>query len=166
MARVLIVGGGERGRAFAGALLEAGHAVRVVLEPDAADAPLPGGAEAFRGDASRVGTLKPALAQVTVACWLFGCPPEGAGEVTALHSSRLERFLEQTLDSSVRGLVYEAAGSVEEQTLAGGRSIVERFATFNAIPFAFLTADPSERGPWLEHALEAVAQILGRYSSD
>lgn len=166
MARVLIVGGGERGRAFAGTLLEAGHAVRVVLEPDAANAPLPDGAEPFGGDAIRVGTLKPALAQVTVACWLFGCPPEGAGDAAALHSTRLERFLEQTLDSSVRGLLYEAAGNVEEQTLAFGCTTVERFATFNAIPFAFLTADPSERGPWLEHALGAVTQILGRYSSN
>ena len=165
MARVLIVGGRGRGRALAGALLEAGHAVRVVLEPDATDAPLPDGAEPFAGDANRIGTLKSALAQVTIACWLFGCVADGAEDAAALHGTRLERFLEQTLDSSVRGLVYEAAGSVDEKTLAAGRATLERFATFNAIPFALLTADPAERGPWLQCALEAVAQILGRYSS-
>jgi hypothetical protein len=161
MARVLIVGGDERGGRLAATLLDAGYAVRIVTEPRS-DPERAGiaGAERFAGDAERPGTLKAALEQVTVACWLFG---DAAGEdarVRALHGARLERFLEQTVDSSVRGLVYEAAGSVDQCTLARGRELVTRFASRNAIPLALIDADPADRAAWLERARGAVAALM------
>ena len=165
MARVLIVGGDDRAGELAAALLEDGHAVRVVLGGETGlDAGLPAGAERFDGDPDRPGTLKAALEQVTVACWLFGDATGAHERVAALHGARLERFLHQTIDSPVRGLVYEAAGSVDAGLLAAGRALVNEFADRNAIPLALITADPAERGEWLTEARTGVAAIIGRYS--
>jgi hypothetical protein len=161
MARVLIVGGDERGVRLAAALLGAGYAVRIVAEPRSGGAHSgPAGAERFEGDAERPGTLKAALEQVTVACWLFGEATGDGARVRALHGARLERFLEQTVDSSVRGLVYEAAGSVEQRTLTDGRELVTRFASRNAIPLALIDADPADHAAWLERASGAVADLM------
>ena len=62
-------------------------------------------------DPDRLGTLLPLLAGVTVVCWLMGSA-EGE-DAAALHGDRLESLLAKLVDSGVRGLVYEAAGSVD-----------------------------------------------------
>jgi hypothetical protein len=166
MARVLIVGGEERGAELAAALLGAGHAVRVVAASALPEgALLPASVERFDGDPNRPGTLKAALEHVTVACWLLGNAAGSESEVRALHGARLERFLAQTVDSSVRGLVYEAAGNAPDETLAEGRLIATELAQRNAIPLALITAEPARRSLWLDQALDAVATLLGRYAS-
>jgi hypothetical protein len=161
MARVLIVGGEDRAAALAQALLDEGYAVRLVLDPlSAARGAPPGSAEVAGGDPDRPGTLKPALEHVAVACWLFGSAPGGEDRVGALHGARLERFLHQTIDSSVRGLLYEAAGSLDAALLEGGREIVSGFAHAHAVPLAFITADPSDRTRWREDAREALGTLM------
>jgi hypothetical protein len=164
MARVLIVGGEERGRVLAAVLLERGYAVRVVGGPSArARARTPPGAEPFDADPERPGTLKAALEQVTIACWLFGSAAGTAERLRALHGARLERFLHQTIDSSMRGLLYEAAGSIDPSTLAAGRRLVSDFAMSNAVPLALITAEPSDPAGWLAHALDGVVGLVERY---
>jgi hypothetical protein len=166
MARVLIVGGEGRGRRLAAALLQAGLAVRIVVAESsrAHDVGLER-VERFEGDAERPGTLKAALEQVSVACWLFGDADADPARVRALHGARLERFLEAVVDSSVRGLVYEAAGGVDPRTLGEGRELVTRFALRNAIPLALIDADPASQAAWLAQLREAVAALLERYPS-
>ena len=85
MARALIVPCGCRGRALAGELRAAGHAVRGTTR-DPARAPLiaESGAEPYVGDPDRIGTLMDALQSVTVVCWLMGTLP-----VPELHAGRL-----------------------------------------------------------------------------
>ena len=73
-------------------------------------------------DPDRLGTLLPLLAGVTVVCWLMGTA-EG-DDVAPLHGDRLESLLAKLVDSGVRGLVYEAAGSVDGALLAGGAELV------------------------------------------
>jgi hypothetical protein len=160
VARVLIVGGEERGGALAGALLDRAYAVRVVHASR-----VPARVERFAADPDRPGTLKAALEQVTIACWLFGSAGGEEERVAALHGARLERFLHQTIDSSVRGLLYEAAGSVSADVLARGRTLVSDFAEQNAVPLALLVCEPSALERWLEHALEAIDALVGRYPS-
>jgi hypothetical protein len=161
MARVLIVGGEDRAATLAEALLDDGYAVRVVLDPlSAARGAPPGSVELAAGDPDRPGTLKPALEHVAVACWLFGSAPGGEDRVGALHGARLERFLHQTIDSSVRGLLYEATGSLDAALLGGGREIVTGFADAHAIPLALVTADPSDRARWREQAREALGALM------
>ena len=78
------------------------------------------GCECWIGDPDRIGTLRYALDNVTLLLWLLGTasgPPEA---VAALHGSRLRMMLEKTIDTTVRGVVYEAAGTVGAE-VAGQR---------------------------------------------
>jgi nucleoside-diphosphate-sugar epimerase len=102
VARVLIVPCGCRGRALAGELAAAGHAVRGTTRAAAnADAISAAGAEPFVADPDRIGTLMDALAGVTVVCWLMGS--------IALDGGRERMLFERLVDTPVRGVVYEGA---------------------------------------------------------
>src|SRR5690348_2327729 len=125
MARVLIVGCGCRGQALARELRARGHAVRGTTRSEARRAQIEAaGAEVWIGDLDRIATIFYALDGVTILCWLMGSasgPPE---KIDALHGSRLSMLLERTIDTTVRGLLYEAAGSVDGALLAAGGETV------------------------------------------
>jgi hypothetical protein len=64
----------------------------------------------------------------------------------------------------VRGVVYEAAGSVPDEVLATGVAEMERARATNEIPFALLEADPVDGGArqaWLAAAHAAIESLLG-----
>jgi hypothetical protein len=107
-----------------------------------------------------VATLRYALESVTIACWLLGNACGDPEAVRDLHGSRLEFFLSQTIDTTVRGLLYEAAGSVTSQTLAAGREMISARAAFNAIPLRVLDADPRQEDRWSAQASAALAELL------
>jgi hypothetical protein len=164
VARILLVAGGCRGRRLARDLVGEAHAVRVTTRTEAGRAAIEAtGAECWVGTPGRLGTLRAALESVTIVCWLLGTVVGKGEEVCALHASRLEFFLGQVIDTTVRGFVYEAAGSVPAEALAEGEAIVQRIAQRNEIPAAFLTADPAEPDLWSEDARAAIdALLLGR----
>jgi hypothetical protein len=167
VARILIVAGGCRGRELARGLVGKGHAVRVTTRSEAGRAAIEAaGAECWIGTPERLGTLRAALESVTIVCWLLGTAG-GSEEEGALHGSRLEFFLGQVIDTTVRGFVYEAAGvvggAVPTDVLAGGERIVRRVAGRNEIPIGFLRADPGEPDLWLRDARASIdALLLGR----
>jgi hypothetical protein len=162
MARILIIAGGARGRRLACGLLAEGHAVRITTRSESGRAAIEAlGAECWIGTPDRVASLRYALDGVTLACWLLGTACGDPQELRALHGSRLEFFLGQTIDTTVRGLLYEAAGSVAKQTLAAGRELVRARTEFNAIPLRVLEADPRELEAWCTQASVAVAELLG-----
>jgi hypothetical protein len=164
VARVLIVGGGCRGRRLASELTADGHAVRITTRTEAGRAAIEAtGSECWIGTPDRLGTLRGALESVTVACWLLSTATGAAEQVHALHDSRLESFLSHTIDTTVRGFVYEATGPIEphEVLLAGGR-IVRALTQRNVIPVAFLTADPEHLDAWMAQARAAVGSVLDR----
>jgi hypothetical protein len=78
-----------------------------------------------------------ALEHVAIVCWLEGSSPE--------------RFLLGSVDSSMRGFVYQAGG--------WERSVLET-AGRNSIPVAALRSDPDDVGVWLAEARDAVASLL------
>ncbi len=78
-----------------------------------------------------------ALEHVAIVCWLERSSPE--------------RFLQRSVDSSMRGFLYQAGGNE--------RSVLET-AAHNSIPVAILTADPVDLGAWLEQAHEALGVLL------
>lgn len=78
-----------------------------------------------------------ALEHVAIVCWLDGPSPE--------------RFLLRSVDSSMRGFVYQAGGHE--------RSVSET-AMRNSIPVAILTADPDDLDAWLTQAQEALNSLL------
>jgi NAD(P)H-binding len=109
VARLLIVGGGCRGRLLAAELVAEGHAVRIVTRSESRRPEIEaGGAECVIADPDRLGTLRPALEAVTVACWLLATASGPRPQVDALHGARLEQFVHQLIDTTARGLVYEA----------------------------------------------------------
>lgn len=157
VARVLIVGGGCRGRALATELRATGHAVRATTRDPARTAAIAeAGAEPYVGDPDRIATLMEALTGVTILCWLLGT----ADGATALHGPRLRMLFEKLVDTHVRGVVYEAAGTVDPAALAEGRAIAQRAHATWQIPLAVIEADPARRGPWLAEATAAVERLL------
>ena len=64
---------------------------------------------------------------------------------------------EKLVDTHVRGLVYEGAGSLPDEVLAGGAEIVRRAAATWNIPVEVVSA-PCE--DWLPAAVTAVEALL------
>jgi len=164
VARCLIVGCGCRGLELTAALRGAGHAVRGTTRDEARRAEIEAaGAEAFVGDPNLVGTLAPALAHVGVACILLGSATGTGEQLAALHGTRLDMLLERMLDTTVRGVVYQAAGSVEPGLLRSGAERVRRACERSLIPYVLLTADPAADDGWVAEAEQAVERaLLGR----
>ena len=162
MARLLIVGGGCRGLQLAREAGQQGHAVRVTTRVAARRGPIEAaGAECWIGDPDRLGTLRGALEGVAVACWLLGTATGPEEQLRALHGARLRAFAGHVVDTTVRGLLYEAAGSsVPAAALAEGERIVSATAHENAVPLAILRADPEDVPRWLVQARAAVASLL------
>jgi nucleoside-diphosphate-sugar epimerase len=162
VARVLIVGCGCRGQALARDLRAAGHAVRgTTRDPARAAAIEAAGAEPYVGDPDRIATLMDALAGVTILCWLMGTASGDPDRVAALHGGRLRMLWEKLVDTPVRGVVHEAAGSVPAEVLAHGRAVALRAHTTWRIPLELLEADPTEHERWGSEAGAAVARLLG-----
>jgi hypothetical protein len=84
-----------------------------------------------------------ALEHVAIVCWLERSSPE--------------RFLLRSVDSSMRGFVYQAGDHKQ--------SVLET-ATRNSIPVAILTADPDDLDAWLTQALEAIGGLLEGHRID
>jgi hypothetical protein len=185
MARILIVGGGCRGRRFAVEMIGRGHAVRATTRTETGRAAIEAsGAECWIGTPDRLATLRGALENVTIACWMLAGASGSSQDVHALHSTRLEFFLGQAIDTTVRGLIYDASppgsssaggspsSGVHADVLAGGERIARALTQLNAIPLAVLApqccaedgdgdpgADADKR--WLAAASAAVASLLG-----
>jgi hypothetical protein len=146
--RALLVGGGRPGLALTRALTADGHAVRFVTRNEGFREEIEAaGGECFIGDPDRVGTLRYGLDNVTVLLWLLGRAPAGD-----LHGSRLTMMMERTIDTTVRGVVYEGTGD--------GAEVVRRMASYNEIPHVILAADREDEDAWVAAVLAAIDGIL------
>lgn len=146
--RVLLVGGGRPGLELTRRLSADGHAVRFVTRSEAfRDEIEAAGGECWIGDPDRIGSLRYALDNVTVLLWLLGRAPDGD-----LHGSRLTMMMERTIDTTVRGVVYEGT--------EGGAAEVERMASYNEIPHAILTTPRDDEDAWVSAILTAVDGVL------
>jgi hypothetical protein len=160
--RCLIVACGCRGRELAGSLIDAGHSVRGTTRHfSGLPALRHAGVEPFVGDPDRVGTIVPALQQVTVACLLLGSVVGDPDRIAALHSSRLEMMLEKMIDTTVRGVVYEATGSVAPDVLERGVGLLATVCDASRIPHALIVAQDGDHRAWLRTARAAVEEVVG-----
>jgi nucleoside-diphosphate-sugar epimerase len=159
VARVLIVGCGCRGRALARELIAAGHVARgTTREPMRIRDVEASGAQAVVADPDRLGTIMVQLAGVSVICWLMGSM--NAGAAAELHGPRLRTLLERLVDTPVRGLVYEGAGSVAPNVLRSGARAVREASRTWRLPVAVTEAHPSDHAAWLAEMRESVAGVL------
>ncbi|MCW2985250.1 MAG: hypothetical protein JWR63_2820 [Conexibacter sp.] len=146
--RALLVGGGRPGLALTRVLSADGHAVRFVTRHEAFRPEIEAaGGECYIGDPDRIGSLRYGLDNVTVLLWLMGRAPAGD-----LHGSRLTMMMERTIDTTVRGMVYE--GTPE------GAAVVARMAEYNEIPHAILDVSRDDESAWVEAVLARIDGVL------
>ncbi len=156
---MLIVGCGCRGLTLVRGLRQDGLSVRgTTRDPARVKEIEAAGAEGVVADPDRLGTVMAQLAGVTAVCWLMG---SATGETAAdLHGPRLETLLERLVDTPARGIVYEAAGTVEPRLLARGAAAVREAATRWRMGAEVVEADPSDHAGWLAATKTAVDRLL------
>lgn len=129
-------------------------------EPDAVDAIADAGAEPVLADPDRVATLVEALDHVSVVCVLLGSARGTSDQLAALHGTRLEMLLTKVVDTTARGVVYEAAGSVEPDVLRQGADRVRAFGERSLAQVELIEAGPGDHEVWLDAAVGAVEAVL------
>ena len=137
-----------------------GHSVRgTSRDPERLAAIEAIGAEAVQADPYRLATLVPQhLANTSAMCWLMG---SAAGDdVEALHRTRLQTVLERLVDSPSRGMVYEAAGSVDPQLLEEGAASVREAHERWHMPVEVVDTDPGDVHGWVGAMTSAVERLL------
>src|SRR5207237_5706392 len=133
--------------ALARSLVAEGHAVRAVTRDESRRPAIEAaGCECWIGDPDRIGTLRYALENATVLLWLLATV-----DVPELHGSRLEMMLERTVDTTVRGVLYEGRA---------GEDIVVAAHDRHGIPIAFLDVDPGDEDAWVAGARAAIDGLL------
>lgn len=161
IARCLIVACGCRGLELARGLKAQGHGVRgTTRDPQRLAVLEAAGVEPVLADPDRVATLAPALDHVVVAYLLLGSAVGEPAALEGLHGPRLEMLLSKVIDSTVRGIVYEAAGSVPAAVLEAGAQRVRAFAADAHVPHVLLERDPADHAAWGRAALEAAGRVL------
>jgi uncharacterized protein YbjT (DUF2867 family) len=142
-----MIGGGCRGLALARSLVAEGHAVRAVTRHESRRAEIEEtGCECWIGDPDRVGTLRYALENATVLLWLLATV-----DAPELHGSRLEMMLERTVDTTVRGVLYEGRA---------GAAVVQAAHDRHGIPIGFLETDPRDVDAWVADARAGIDALL------
>jgi nucleoside-diphosphate-sugar epimerase len=145
LARALIIGCGCRGRELGEGLLAAGWAVRGTTRREAGLAAIEAaGIEPALADPDRVGTVLEHVADVAVVFHLLGSAAGEPEAVAATHGPRLERLLEKLVDTPVRGVVYEAVGSVAPALLAVGSELVRTASRTWRIPVEIVDSEPED----------------------
>jgi hypothetical protein len=124
---VVVRGDTPRALELTRALVAEGHAVRAVTPDESSRAVVEAaGAECWIGDPDVVGTLRYALENATLLLWLLG-----DDERPELHTDRLSMMLERTIDTTVRGIVYETGPPAPDT----GVATMEKIAGYNEIPY-------------------------------
>lgn len=143
-------------------LLEGGWQVRgTTRDPGRVGAIEAAGIEPAVADPDRVGSILEQVADVTVIFWLLGSAFGDPDEVAALHGPRLERMLEEIVDTPVRGFVYEASGGVERKHRERGARLVNAAGERWRIPVEVVAADPAEGSAWDDAMIAAAGRLTG-----
>jgi hypothetical protein len=142
-------------------LLQQGWAVRGTSRSAAGLAAIEAaGIEPASADPDRPGTVLEQVGDVAIVAWLMGSASGEPDAIEAINGFRLESLLEKFVDTPVRGVVYEAEGSVGADALAHGAELVEAASERWRIPARILRADPAEHEAWAQRACEAVTSLL------
>ena len=162
MARALLVGCGCRGRALGRALRDDGWEVRgTTRDRERLGEIERAGIAAVVADPDRVGTVLDHVGDVAIVAWLLGSAVGDAEVIAGIHGSRLERLLEELVDTPVRGLVYEGDGEVGPERLRRGADIVRGAAERWRIPVEVVEQQPAEWRAWVEAARDSIRRLTG-----
>ena len=160
MARALIVGCGCRGRELGAALVEDGWVVRGTTRDPAATAAIEAaGIEPVLADPERIGTVLEAIEGVTLIFWLLGSATGDPESVAAIHGPRLQRLLEEIVDTPVRGFVYELTGELPPEHAVSAFEVLRSASERWKIPFEVVDADPARIELWRGAMLAAATEL-------
>ena len=116
------------------------------------------GIEAVVADPYRLATLMPQIANISAVVWLMG--NASGHDVEALHTTRLQTMLERLVDTMVRGVVYEAAGTLDARLLAEGAQMVRDAGTRWHMPTEVVAQHPQDHEAWVAAMTAAVERLL------
>jgi uncharacterized protein YbjT (DUF2867 family) len=161
LARALIVGCGCRGRMLGERLLAEGWAVRGTSRREEGLAAIEAaGIEPALADPERPGMLLELVGDVAVVFLLLGSAKGGPDDLAAIHGPRLERLLEHLVDTPVRGVAYEASGSVDPGLLEAGAELLRTASRTWRIPVAVVEAEPKDPATWSEEMVDVALGLL------
>jgi hypothetical protein len=101
----------------------------------------------------------PHVANTSALVWLMGSAT--GDDVEALHRTRLQTVLERLVDTPVRGMVYEAAGSLPSAVFREGAASVRKAAATWQMPYAIVEQDARVGlEAWLTAMLAGVEEVL------
>ncbi|MDX6627359.1 MAG: hypothetical protein QOE56_2348 [Solirubrobacterales bacterium] len=161
MARALIVGCGCRGRLLGERLVAAGWAVRGTSRFDEKLAAVfEAGIDPALADPAQPGTVLDLVGDVAVVYYLLGSAQGTPELLEAIHGPRLTALLEKLVDTPVRGVVYEAAGSLDPDLLAAGAEIVRAAGRTWRIPHEIVTSNPEDPDQWAEQTANLALRLL------
>jgi nucleoside-diphosphate-sugar epimerase len=162
VARALLVGCGCRGRELGRTLREDGWEVRGTTRELERSAEIErAGIEPAVADPDLVATILDHVGDVTLVAWLLGSATGDDAQIAALHGPRLERVLEDLVDTPVRGFLYEGAGSAPANVLLAGEQITVRASERWRIPVTIIEHDPADWRGWLGAARTEIHALLG-----
>ena len=162
MARALIVGCGCRGRELGRSLLDRGWQVRGTTRSlDGLAAIESAGIEAVVADPDRIATVVDHIADVALIYWLLGSATGEPDELAALHGPRLERMLEEIVDTPVRAFVYEAFGGLPSELIVAAMQTLRDAGERWRIPFEVVDAAGGELELWKAGMLAAAEELIG-----
>jgi uncharacterized protein YbjT (DUF2867 family) len=142
-------------------LIGAGWAVRGTSRYDEKLPPLfEAGIDPVLADPDRPGTILDLVGDVAVVHYLLASAVGEPELLEAIHGPRLERLMEKLVDTPVRGVVYEAAGSVDGALLETGAGIVRTAGVTWRIPCEIVSIDPGDPGKWAEEMADAALRLL------
>jgi uncharacterized protein YbjT (DUF2867 family) len=118
------------------------------------------GIEAALADPERPGTLLELVGDVAVVFLLLGSAEGDPEALAAIHGPRLERLLEHLVDTPVRGVAYEASGSVDPALLGAGAEIVRAASRTWRIPVGIVNAEPGESAVWSKEMADSASRLL------
>jgi hypothetical protein len=140
-------------------LAAAGHPVRgTTRDPARAPEVEAAGIEPAVGDPYRLATLLPHIANTSAMVWLLGSAT--GDDVEALHRTRLQTVLERLVDSPVRGMVYEAAGTLPRALLREGATAVRKASVTWQMPNVIVEQHPRDHDAWVAAMIAAVEEVL------
>jgi hypothetical protein len=156
MARALIVGCGCHGRELGTSLAADGWVVRGTSRTEDGLAEIEAaGIEPALADPDRIGTVLDAIDGVALIYWLLGAVPQ-----PDLHGPRLERLLEEIVDTPVRALVYELSDELEEAAAARAFAALYSANERWRIPYEVVAA-PRKTDSWLEGMRASARELIG-----
>jgi uncharacterized protein YbjT (DUF2867 family) len=142
-------------------LLGEGWAVRGSSRREEGLAPIAAaGIEPALADPDRVGTVLEHVGDVAVVFHLLGSATGEPEALAEIHGPRLERLLEKVVDTPVRGIVYEAVGSIDAAVLGGGAELVEAASRTWRIPAEVVRTEPNDPGEWSQGMVDLALDLL------